>query len=103
MDNQGNVNVNNEGTQNLSNNPPKKGFFGRVKDRLVTFGASKWGRRLKRVGTGAAIVTAGLGGYKLGKKSMKPTTIYIEHNNPEEETENQDTQEEETEEEKTEE
>ena len=46
-----------------------------LKDKVM---ATKVGRTVVKVGKAAAITAVGIFGYELGKKSVKPTMVYVE-------------------------
>ena len=66
----------NEGTKKLSLMDRAK----HLKDKVM---ANKIGRTAVRVVKGAAVGAVGFFGYEVGKKSVKPTFVYVEPEKPE--------------------
>ena len=65
----------------------KKGLVTKVYGACKKAKDSKTGRVFIRIGKGIAITLGLYGSYKLGQKSMKPTTVYISEGVQEEEPE----------------
>lgn len=82
-----NVNGNNDGEQPQTgeNKPKKKPLKERIVCAYHSFRAKPIGKWTVRVAKGAGLLGVGIGGFEIGRKSVKPTVVYIEHN--EEETE----------------
>lgn len=51
-----------------------------IKDKVM---ANKIGNAVVKIAKGAAVAGVGLFGYEIGKKSVKPTFVYVEPEKPE--------------------
>lgn len=69
---------------NAGEKPPKKSLKVRIVSAFHSFRSKPIGRWTVRVAKGAGLLGVGIGGYALGRKSVKPTTVYITHDEPEE-------------------